>query len=365
VEIFGVAEPRAERAASPAMTRALGFGIVGVGMIADFHARAIAGTTGGRLVGVATRNLENARVFAERHGVPFATGSVDELVARPEVDVVCITTPSGAHLEPALAAIRAGKHVVIEKPIEITTERTDELLRAADAAGVKIAPIFQARFGTGARAVKAAVDAGRFGRLVLASAYVKWHRSAAYYTGWKGSLKLDGGGALINQAIHGIDLLQWFAGLPSEVFAWTTRRVHVGIEAEDTAAAALKFPSGALGTIEATTAAWPGWQRRIELCGQEGSATLEDDRIVRWDFRVPAPGDEAILAEKEAGALGSGASEPGAISPEGHRRQLQDLIDAVRENRPVAIDGHEARKAVALIRGLYRSAESGQPVALS
>ncbi len=347
---------------SPSAT--LGFGIIGVGMIADFHAQAIAHTTGGKLVGVATRNADNARTFAAKHGAALATTSVDELVARPDIHVVCITTPSGAHLEPALAAVRAGKHLVVEKPIEITTERADELLQAADRAGVKISPIFQARFGEGARTIKAAIEAGRFGRLVLASAYVKWHRSAAYYSGWKGSLKLDGGGALINQAIHAIDLLQWFAGMPEEVFCWSQRRVYTHIEAEDTATASLKFANGAFGSIEATTAGWPGWARRIELCGEGGSALLDGDHIAKWEFRDPQPGDDAIRAAKDSAALGSGASEPGAISFEGHRRQIQDLIDAVRENRPVAIDGHEARKAVALIRGLYASAERGAPVKL-
>lgn len=349
----------------PSSPPVLGFGIIGVGMIADFHAQAIAHTQGGRLVGVASRNADNARAFAAKHQAPFATTSVDELVARPDIHVVCITTPSGAHLEPALAAVRAGKHVVVEKPIEITTERADELLRAADAGGVKVSPIFQARFTEGARTIKAALTAGRFGRLVLASAYVKWHRSASYYTGWKGSLALDGGGAVINQGIHAIDLLQWFAGMPSEVFSWNTRRVHAGIEAEDTATAALRFPDGALGTIEATTAAWPGWARRIELCGENGSAVLDGDHIARWEFRDALPGDDAIRAARDAAELGSGASEPGAISFEGHRRQIQDLIDAVRENRPVAIDGHEARKAVSLIRGLYASAERGVPVKLA
>lgn len=345
-------------------SRPFGFGIVGVGMIADFHAQAIAHTQGGRLVGVATRNPDNARAFAQQHGAAFATTDVAALVARPDVDVICVTTPSGAHLEPALAAVRAGKHVVVEKPIEITTERADELLRAADAANVKVTPIFQARFGEGARTIKAALDAGRFGRLVLASAYVKWHRSREYYTGWKGTLKLDGGGALINQAIHAIDLLQWFAGLPAEVFCWKTRRVYEHIEAEDTASATLRFPGGALGSIEATTATKPGWARRIEICGEHGSAILDGDFISHWSFEREEPGDAAIRAAKDTHALGSGASAPNAISFEGHRRQIQDLIDALRENRPVAIDGHEARKAVALIRALYASAERGVPVRL-
>jgi predicted dehydrogenase len=342
----------------------LGFGIIGAGTISGFHAQAIAQLTGARLVGVASRSVVNAAKLAEKHGV-FATTDTAELLAQPGLDVVCITTPSGAHLEPALAAIRAGKHVVIEKPIEITTARVDRILAAAETAGVRVAPVFQGRFGDGARTVKAALDAGRLGRLVLASAYVKWHRTAQYYTGYRGSLVLDGGGAVINQAIHGLDLLQWFAGLPAEVFAWKTRRVHTGIEAEDTAAAALKFPDGALGAFEASTALWPGWARRIELCGEHGSISLEDDRIAKWEFREARPGDEAIRAGGAANALGSGASDPKAISTEGHRRQLQDLVDALHANRPPALDGREGRKAVALVNAIYASAESGVPAKIS
>lgn len=344
--------------------REIGFGIVGIGLIAEFHAQAIAQTAGGRVVAVCSRDAAKAQGFAEKHGRPFATSDIAEMVARPQVDVVCVTTPSGAHLDPALAAINAGKHVVIEKPIEITLERVDRILAAAAAAGVAVAPIFQARFGDGARSLKAALDAGRFGRLVLASAYVKWHRPATYYTGWKGTLALDGGGAVINQAIHAVDQLQWFAGLPTEVFAFKTRRVHTAIEAEDTAVAALRFPGGALGTIEATTALWPGWSRRIEIGGELGSAVLEDDRIVKWDFRTARPEDEAWRHGGAANALGSGASNPAAISTEGHRRQLQDLIDALREGRAPLLDGREGRKAVALVRAIYASAERGAAVTL-
>ncbi len=339
----------------------LGFGIVGVGMIAGFHAEAITRVKGARLAGIASRNAASARTLADKHGVPFSTGKLDELLARPDVQVVCITTPSGAHQEPALAAIAAGKHVVIEKPIEITTERADRILAAAEQAGVRVVPIFQGRFGTGARTVKAALDAGRFGRLVLASAYVKWHRDASYYTGWKGTLDLDGGGVVINQSIHGLDLLQWFAGMPEEVFAFKTRRVHTGIQAEDTASAALRFPSGALGTFEATTAAWPGWSRRIELCGENGSVVLEDDTIARWNFREELPEDAAIREPRDSG-MGSGAAAANAISYEGHLRQIQDLVDSLRDHRPTAISGHEARKSVALVNALYASAATGQPV---
>jgi predicted dehydrogenase len=333
-------------------------------MISDFHAKAIAQIPGARVVAVADRVAERCRAFCERYQVPFWTLSIDELVNRPDVDIVCITTPSGAHLEPALAAIRAGKHVVIEKPIEITAARADEIVRAAEISGVRIAPIFQGRFGDGALTVKAAIDAGRLGRLVLASNYVKWHRTAQYYTPPRGLYANDGGGAVINQAIHGLDLLLWFVGLPAEVFAWKTRRVHTDIEVEDTAVAAFKFANGALGAFEASTALWPGWSRRHEICGEHGSIVLEDDNIVRWEFRDVRPEDDAIRAGGAANALGSGASDPKAISTEGHRRQLQDLVDAIRANRPQLLDGREGCKAVALVNAIYASADSGRPVVL-
>jgi predicted dehydrogenase len=348
--------------ASPAP---LGFGIIGLGLIADFHAQAIAAAAGAKLVAVCGRSPEKSRAFAEKHGAAFSTTDLAAFLARPELDVVCIATPSGAHLEPALAAARAGKHIVIEKPIEITLDRADALLAGVAAAGVQLMPIFQARFGDGARTVKAAVAAGRLGRLALASAYVKWQRTPAYYAdSWHGTFALDGGGALLNQGIHAVDLLQWFAGLPTEVFSWNTRRVHLGIEVEDTAVASLRFPDGALGTIEATTAAYPGWARRLELCGENGSVVLEDDRIVRWDFRTPEPGDAAILAIKPDDSMRAGASAPGAMSHEGHLRQIENFVAAIRTGASPAVDGPEARKAVALILALYRSAQSGQPVRL-
>ena len=348
------------------MSTPLGFAIVGTGMIAGYHAQAIAQTPGAKLVGVVSRSPDKGPAFAAKHGIPVVTATVAEMVARPDVHVVTVTTPSGGHLAPALTAIRAGKHVIIEKPLEITPARVDEITAAAEKAGVKVAAIFQGRFGSGAQKVKAALDAGRLGRLVLASAYVKWHRTTEYYqTAWKGTWELDGGGALMNQAIHGVDLLQWFAGLPVEVFGQFTRRVHIGIQADDTTVATLKFPNGALGTIEATTAAWPGWSRRIELCGEQGSICLEDDHIVRWDFLKPEPGDDVIRNMPRDNALGSGAGVPGGISLAGHLRQIGDLVAAVREQRPPAIDGREGRKAVALVHAIYESAKAGQPVRLS
>jgi predicted dehydrogenase len=340
------------------------FGIIGTGAIAPFHAKAIQSIEGAQLVGVASRTVESAQRFASEHRIPIVAENATQLAQHPDIDAIAITTPSALHREPALAAIAAGKHLMIEKPIDATVEGTDEILAAAKKQGVLVASIFQARFGDGARALKAALDAGRFGRLVLCSAYVKWHRTASYYTGWKGKLALDGGGAVINQAIHAVDLLQWFAGMPSEVFAWTTRCVHTNIESEDTACAALRFANGALGTIEASTALWPGWSRRVEICGEFGSAAMEDDDIARWDFRDAQPQDEAIRNTRESGAMGSGASAPMAIGFEGHLRQFEDFVEAIRDNRQPIIDGLEARKAVALVRAIYESAERGTVVKL-
>ncbi len=346
----------------------IGFGIVGTGMIANYHAKAIKALSEKldiHLMGALDSSLDRARDFAQKNDVPFYTDSAEAFFANPAIQVVCITTPSGAHLEPALLAIHAGKHLIVEKPLEITVERVDAMLAAAHRAQVKVAAIFQARLSRGAAALKQAIDAGRFGRLSLCSAYIKWHRSEAYYTGWKGTLKMDGGGAVMNQAIHAVDLLQWLVGMPTDVFAFKTRRVHLGIEAEDTACATLRFGCGALGTIEATTAAYPGWERRIEICGEFGCAAIEDDRIVRWDFRHPTPADDALLGAPDNASSGSGAGAPDQINFDGHLRQIEDMVLSLRNGTPLLIDGAQARNTVALVRAIYASAESGSQVKLS
>jgi UDP-N-acetyl-2-amino-2-deoxyglucuronate dehydrogenase len=346
----------------------IGFALIGVGMIADYHARAIKAASARhniRLAAVAGLDANDVRRFAERHDVPFHTTNLDELLAQPDIHVVCIVTPSGAHLEPALMAIKAGKDLIVEKPLEITPARVDTMIAAARDAGVRVSAIFQARFGRGAQALKHALDAGRFGRLCLCSAYVKWHRNADYYRGWKGTLALDGGGAVMNQAIHALDLLRWYAGMPTDVFAWKTRRVHQGIEAEDTACATFRFPDGALGVLEATTAAYPGWERRIEICGERGSAAIEDDRIVRWDFIDPRPEDVALRDDLCDVKTASGSSAPDQISFEGHQRQIEEMVSAIRSNQPLTIDVGEARNTVALVYGIYQSAERGIPISLA
>ena len=301
----------------------------------------MAASQGGALVGVVSRTRATAQKFAADHGIGFASDDVDAAARGSPGSTPCASPrPRRLHLEPALAAIRAGKHLMIEKPLDATVEGTDHILREAGKRGVRVGSIFQARFGDAARQFKAAIDAGRFGRMVLASCYVKWNRTREYYTGWKGRLSEDGGGVIINQAIHGVDLLQWFAGMPSEVFAWSTQRVHP-IESEDTCVAALKFASGAFGTIEGTTAAWPGWSRRIEICGEHGSAVMEDDDIARWEFRVaPARGrKDPRCAREQRQGFGRGESHghqfrrPPAADPGLHRRHSRAAAVFHRRHR--------------------------------
>lgn len=349
-----------------AKRRTLGFGIVGCGMISHFHARAIAETRGARLVACTSRRPEAAERFAAEHGCR-GYDALPRMLADPELDVVSIATPSGAHLEPALAAARAGKHVIVEKPLEITLRRCDRLIAACDRQGVKLATIFPSRFHDASRLMRRAVEENRFGRITLAEAYVKWWRTQAYYDSgaWRGTWELDGGGALMNQAIHSVDLLLWLLGPAVEVRAHCATLAHQRIAVEDTAAATLQFAHGALGVIEATTAAYPGYLKRIEIHGSGGSAALEEEDLVLWDFARPARSDAAVRRQMaRRGSGGGGASDPKAIGHHGHARQFHDLVEAIVDDRPPAIDGREGRRSVELILAIYKAAETGRAVRL-
>lgn len=343
----------------------IGFGIIGCGMIAEYHARAIAELHGAKLVAVASRTEANAKKFTGKFHTDYHL-STDELLARPDVHVVCVTTPSGAHMEPAVAAARARKHVVVEKPLDLTLARVDEIIAACKRYKVKLGAIFPARTGDGARLVKKTVASGRLGRLTMCDAYIKWWRSQQYYDegGWKGTKRWDGG-ALMNQSIHEIDLLQWIAGMPVEVCAFSDILAHKRIECEDTAVAILRYKHGALGVIEGATSTYPGEPRRLTISGEHGTIEMEDDRISRWHFRDERPEDAEIRRKHVGGSIGkSGASDPKAISHEGHRRQLQDFVDAIRENREPMVPGSDGRNAVELILAIDKSAVTRRPVRL-
>jgi predicted dehydrogenase len=324
---------------------------VGAGSIARFHACAIAATLGAALQAVHDCVAARARVFAAKFGGE-PSDNLEEVLARHDVDVVSVTVPSSLHGEITLQALRAGKYVVCEKPLEITTARIDEMIAAAEQSGRILAPVFQLRFQAGAGYLKQAVVSGRFGRLSLCSAYAKWWRDSSYYTGssWRGSAELNGGGALLNQAIHAVDLLQWFVGMPVAVSAQTRTRIHP-IHVEDTAAAVLEFAGG---VIEAATSCFPGMQQRIELSGEKGTAMLENGRIVTWQFADARPEDYVIRRGQEPVAE-SGVSDPAAIGFACHRPLSEDVVKCIVEGTPPLISCREARNVVAIVEAIYRS----------
>lgn len=341
--------------------RPLGFGIWGTGMIAEFHARALAEMTGVKLVSAYNRTSAKGREFAAKHGVDFAE-TPESLLANPAIDVVCLCTPSGDHLGPATACAKAGKHVVVEKPLEVTLARCDALIAACDKAGVVLAGILPRRFGAGAVALKAALAAGRFGRLTMAGALIPWWRTQAYYdsAAWRGTYRLDGGGALMNQGIHTIDLLLWLMGPVKRVSATAGLMAHEGVEVEDVAAGWIEFADGARATLAGSTACWSssGFPAEIRIHGTKGSAVLRDDKLSAFDFDPPLPADATLVAPAVDGG-GAGANDPKAIGHAWHRSNLEDAVSAIRAGRRPSVDGAQGRIAVEVILALYQSAQAG------
>lgn len=350
------------------MNRPFGFGIVGCGMIAEFHTRAINDLPNANVVAAFSRNPKNGEKIREiaKQGCEIYSDYTNFL-AHPGLDVVCVCTPSGAHLEPAVAAAQAGKHVVVEKPLEINLQRCDAIIQACEKAGVRLCAIFPSRFSPANLQLKAAIDSGRFGKLTLGDTYVKWWRTQEYYDsgGWRGTWDLDGGGALMNQAIHNVDLITWLMGDVAEITALTATLAHDRIEVEDTAVAALRFKNGALGVIEAATSAYPGLLKRTEIHGADGSARVEQDDITLWNFRSETDDDKRIAAEIQGRSAGnSGASDPRGISHAGHRDQLADFLHSIETSTAAKVDGREGRKAVEIIRAIYLSAKTRRTVEL-
>lgn len=345
---------------------AKGFGIVGCGMISRFHARAIGDLRGAKLMACFGRTLESASRLADEFGCQ-AYDDFEAFLAHPGLDVVTICTPSGAHLEPAVSAANAGKHVIVEKPLEITLKRCDKIIEACDKNGVTLSTIFPSRFHRCSKLLKSAIDEGRFGVLTLGDAYVKWFRTQEYYDSgaWRGTWKLDGGGALMNQAIHSVDLLTWLMGPVAEISARTATLAHDRIEVEDVATASLKFENGALGVIEATTAAFPGALKRIEISGSLGSVVIEEEDIKTWQFANMTARDKKIAAEfANQTETGGGAADPAAIGHAAHTEQFRDVVKAIQSDSTPAIDGREGRRSVEIILAIYKSAETGKSIQL-
>ena len=340
------------------MTR--GFGIIGAGIIAAIHADAIALLPDARLVAVTDVAPGAAGAFAAARGCAAEPG-IDDLLARRDVDVVCVCVPSGQHAEVGVRAAKAGKHLVIEKPVDVTLEAADRLLAAAREAGVALTVMSQHRFDPGVIAAKRLIDDGALGTLMLGEASTKWYRTQEYYDSapWRGTWALDGG-ALLNQGIHYVDLLLWCMGPVTEVIAVCTTQTH-RIEVEDTALAIVRFASGAVGTIGATTAAYPGFPQRLEITGTQGTVTVEDGTLMRTVLR-----DAAGTAGqgKPPGEAPSAAADPGGLDAAVHAAQLADLLAAVGEGREPAVSGQDGRDALEVVRAVYESSRAGRPVRL-
>jgi predicted dehydrogenase len=353
-----------------AKTRTFGFGIVGCGLVADFHAQAIDAMKDGGLVCTYSRKKANAERIAKKYRCDAYT-DYKAFLAHPGLDIVTIATPSGAHMEPVQEAARAGKQIICEKPLEVTLERIDKMIQVCNQNNVMLAGIFPRRFNEATIAFKKAVDSGRFGKLTMADAYIKWYRTQAYYDSgdWRGTWKLDGGGAMMNQSIHTIDLLYYIAGEVSNVCAYADRAIHDRIEVEDVAVAILRFKNGAMGVIEGSTSCYSplGHPAEVHLCGSDGSVFMKDNCFTVWDFRKKKTSDKKIRETlwAESGARGAGAADPTAIDYVGFQRNFEDAVRALKKGTTPLVDGAEARKSIEIILAIYKSALSGgKPVTL-
>lgn len=338
----------------------IGIGLLGCGSVARIHAEAIRRVPTLKLTSVCSRSENSARRAGEEWGVPWHT-DIEEFFSDSRLQAVAVCTPSGTHSDLGCTAAAMGRHVLMEKPIDVSLEKADALIEACRRADVRLGVSFQSRFLDAPRLMKQAVEEGRLGRLLMVGAHIKWYRTDQYYAAapWRGTIELDGGGALINQAIHTVDLLRFVAGPVGEVSGLTGTLLHNQIQGEDTAVATLKMKSGALGVIEAATSAYPGFKRRLEVTGTEGTVVLEGDNIAVWSLR---DGSSNPLAS--TGEVSDGSADPMAIDCEGHRRVMEDFAEAILGHRAPYVDGVAGRQSLEIVRAVYRSALGGTPVSL-
>jgi len=328
------------------------FAIIGCGVIAPTHARSILELPAAELVAACDILPERAENLVNEFG-GVAYKDSQEMFRNEKIDVVNVCTPSGLHAEIGIRAAQAGIHVIVEKPIDIKLSRVDELIHACQVNDVKLGSISQHRFDPAIVQLKKAINSGKLGRIVFAGAYTQWYRSNQYYQSgsWRGTWSLEGGGALINQGIHYVDLLQYLTGPIYSLHAYSENISHPEIEVEDTTVASLRLHHG-LGVIEAMTSAFPGFCTRLEIFGTEGGVVIEDDRVKEWKII----GEEYNPTDNSTGRSIAGSSSVN-IWHLGHKRQIQDFIHAVQDEREPAINGIEGRKPLEIVRAIYASSK--------
>jgi predicted dehydrogenase len=345
------------------MAKELGFGLLGAGMIAPFHANSIRDSRGGKLVAVCDVSAERAEKLAAKYGAKTYTALAD-MLKDPAIDVVCVVTPNHLHYDAVMQCARAGKHVLTEKPPAMSLRETDDMVATCQRAGLKFGCTVQCRVRKAIQAMKKGVDSGRFGRLLQADAYMKWFRTSEYYHSdpWRSS-RQSGAGVTVQHAFHYIDLLRYLAGPVASVEARMTNLAHPSVKLEDTLMAFVTYANGAQGVVQASTALFPGTDIRIELNGENGTAIMTGEKIACWKFRDEQPEDEAIRQIGNA-AQATGAGGPADFGYADHLVVIQDMIDAVRENREVIIPVQSVRPTVEFALALYQSAARQRPVDL-
>ncbi|MFC5447749.1 Gfo/Idh/MocA family protein [Paenibacillus aestuarii] len=337
------------------------FAIVGAGVISPFHARAIAHHPEAELVAISDVIQDKAQSMADEYGIPHVYADYKEMLKRDDVDVVSVCVPSGMHAEVTIAAAQAGKHILCEKPLDITSDKMSQMIAAVRANNVKLGCVFQRRVMPSVIAARQAIGDNKLGKLVLGDAYLKYYRSPEYYksAGWRGTWQWDGGGALMNQGVHGVDVIQYLMGGVASVFAYAAPLLR-DIEVEDTAVAVLKYKNGAYGVIQGTTSVYPNQETRFELHGEKGTIIVADSGIKQWKM---LGSDEGA---PEVGALSTmSGTKPEDMSSDGHYIFVDDILKAVKENREPLVNGEEARKSVDLILAIYESARTGKEIHLN
>lgn len=343
------------------MSDTLGIGIVGAGIIGNVHARALEEVEGTKIVAVAEPREDAGQELAGKTGGTWHA-AYEDLLGNADVDLVILATPSGLHADQAVLAAQAGKHIVTEKPMAITRDGLDRMISAVESSDVEMAVIFQNRLSTDVVRVKRAVEAGMIGKPVIGNAFVHWHRTQDYYNangGWRGTWELDGGGSLMNQSIHTIDLVQWIMGGVSSVSANFATLTH-DIETEDAGSASVVFRSGAVGAIQGTTSAGKDWPVKVEIVGTGGRAVLEGGSLTHWEGDSELT-DDVLTSSDQAFVTGWEPQEPFGGA---HRRQLRLIVQALRDGETPPVPGQEARKAVDVILAIYESARTGNRVTI-
>lgn len=338
----------------------INFGIIGGGGISETHARAVSEVEGAHVSAFLGANPEKVAQLASKYGA-IAHTEMDAFLNEQSLDAVIIGSPSGLHAEQGIACARKGLHVLTEKPIDITVSKSNSLIAECDRMNVKLAVCFQDRFAADSIRLKDLIDSGGLGKVIMVAGRVKWYRPPEYYSNsrWRGRLQLDGGGALMNQGVHTVDLLLWLLGDVERVYARAVTALHQ-IESEDTLVATLEFSNGAVGTLEAATSVYPGYDRRIEITGSEGTVIFEHDRIIAADLKKPLPGGINVSQDSNRSA-----SSPIVSDVSGHKRIIEDFMSAIATNGTPRCDGLEGRRSVQLVEAIYKSSNLGEAVRVS